>query len=170
MLLSIGSAFLVFCGCAQKAPDTVGLDVGQIAPELHGTDTNDQPIKLSDFRGKVVMVDFWATWCEPCKEMIPHEKEMAKRLEGQPFVLLGVSGDNELADLKSYMNQKSISWPNVFDGPRGALAGAWRIEGYPTVYIVDAKGVIRFKQVGYGPGAMGKIDNAVDKMLKDMRY
>ena len=170
VLLCMALGFFFCCGCQEKTPDTIGLGVGQIAPDLQGTDTTGQSIKLSDYRGKVVMVDFWATWCAPCKEMIPHEKELAKRLEGQPFMLLGVSADNEQDQLKSFINQKSISWPNIFDGPSGPLAAAWRIDGYPTVFIVDAKGIIRYKQAGFSTESMSKMDNAIDKMLKDMRY
>jgi thiol-disulfide isomerase/thioredoxin len=174
-LLLVALVLLLSCGCEEtatdsKAPGTVGLEVGQVAPILQGTDTTGQSIKLSDYRGKVVMVDFWATWCGPCKEMIPHEKELARRLEGQPFVLLGVSADYDQDELKTYMSQKSISWTNVFDGAGGPIARAWRIEGFPTIFVIDAKGVIRFKQVGYNPGSMSKIDNAIDKLLKDMRY
>ncbi|HLW63809.1 MAG TPA: TlpA disulfide reductase family protein [Gemmataceae bacterium] len=158
---------LIVSGCESNK---VGLGVGQIAPDLQGTDTTGRSVNLSDFRGKVVMIDFWATWCGPCKEMVPHEKELTKRLEGQPFVLLGVSADNEQADLKSYMSKVGIPWTNIYDGPGGPLARSWRIDGLPTIVVVDAKGVIRYKQRGYDAESMSKIDNAIDKLLKDMRY
>jgi thiol-disulfide isomerase/thioredoxin len=170
LLLFIVLSLVISCGCNEKTPDTVGLEVGQVAPALQGADTTGQLLNLSDYRGKVVLVDFWATWCPPCREMIPHNKELAKRLDGQPFVILGVSADHEEKELKTFVSEKQISWPNIFDGPRGPLAGAWRIEGFPTVFVVDAKGVIRYKQVGYDRASMTRLENAIDKLLKDMRY
>ena len=168
--LSVAAALLVACGCQEKTPTTVGVAVNQIAPDLEGKDTTGQLLKLSDFRGKVVLIDFWATWCPPCREAIPHNKELARRLEGQPFIILGVSADNELEDLKTYVDEKKISWPNIFDGQGGPMARAWKIEGFPTVFVVDAKGVIRYRQVGFDPASTTKMENAIDKLLKDMRY
>ena len=71
------------------------LSIGRVIPELEGEDMDGRKLKLSDYRGKVVAVVFWATWCGPCMGMVPHERELVKRLEGKPFVLLGVNGDDD---------------------------------------------------------------------------
>jgi len=164
----VAFVFLLACGCQQK--EGVGLSVGQTAPALAGTDTAGQSVKLSDYKGKVVLLDFWATWCPPCREMVPHSKELAKRFEGQPFALLGVSVDNGPDELRDFMQQKDMTWTNIFDGAGGPVAKAWKINGYPTIFVIDAKGVIRFKQEGYNAASASKIDNAIEKALKDMRY
>jgi len=67
--------------------------VGKPAPDVEGTDLDGKKVKLSSYKGKVVVLDIWATWCGPCKAMIPHERELVKKLEGKPFVFLSVSAD-----------------------------------------------------------------------------
>src|SRR5688572_12569567 len=69
--------------------------VGKPAPELSAVDFDGKPVKLSDYRGKVVVVVFWASWCGPCLKMIPHEKELATRFHDRPFAMIGVNNDSE---------------------------------------------------------------------------
>lgn len=67
--------------------------IGRSAPEVCGVDLDGQPMKLSDLHGKVVLITFWATWCGPCMKLIPHERELAARLEDRPFAIVGVNGN-----------------------------------------------------------------------------
>lgn len=136
--------------------------VGQPAPPLEGADADGKPLKLSDFRGKVVVVDFWATWCGPCCDLIPHEKELVQRMQGRPFVLLGISNDNEAKDLKSLVEKRQINWPNLFDGYAGPQTKAWGVGQFPTMHVVDAKGVVRYLDV-----EGSALDSAVDKLVKE---
>ena len=71
------------------------LGIGQVAPEITGDDIEGVSLKLSDYRGKVVVLSFWATWCGPCMAMVPHERSLVKRMEGKPFALLGFNGDDD---------------------------------------------------------------------------
>jgi hypothetical protein len=75
----------------------MSLAVGRPAPEITGEDLDGKPMKLSDYRGKVVLLTFWGHWCGPCRSMYPHERSLVKRLEGQPFALLGVNSDTDRA-------------------------------------------------------------------------
>jgi len=94
--------------------------------------------------------------------MVPHERSLVKRLEGKPFALLGVNFDGSKETLKKCQEKHSISWRSWFDGRRGPIGKQWNISGLPTIYVLDAKGIIRYKGV---EGA--KMDAAVDTLLKE---
>jgi peroxiredoxin len=96
--------------------------------------------------------------------MYPHERSLVKRLEGKPFALLGVNSDPK-DRLRQAMKKENITWRSWWDGGNtgGPIAKAWNVSGWPTIYVLDAKGVIRYK------GVRGKqMDDAVDKLLKEI--
>ena len=142
-----------------------GLAIGKTAPEITGEDLNGRPMKLSDYRGKVVVLDFWGDWCGPCRAMYPHERSLVKRLDGKPFALLGINSDSDPQKLTARMKEENVTWPFWRDGgsTQGPIAAAWNIHGWPTIYVLDHKGVIRYK------GVRGEaMDKAVNTLLHEM--
>ena len=124
------------------------LGVGKVAPEIEGEDVGGRKLRLGDYRAKVVAVVFWASWCGPCMEMIPHERELVKRLKDRPFVLLGVNGDDDRAKAAEVMTKQGMTWPSLWNGGKtGGIADRLGVRSWPTVYVVDARGVIRYKNV-----------------------
>jgi thiol-disulfide isomerase/thioredoxin len=166
IFVGVISAFFIV-GCEEQSPKsktTVGPDVDLIAPPLDGTDTNGNRFNLADQRGKVVVVDFWATWCKPCVGMIPEEKSLMDRLKGRPLAWIAVSADFEKSKLTDFMTKEKITWPNIYDGAPGPLIQAWRVNAFPTLFVIDAKGVIRYRFEGV-PGF--QLDRAVIKLLDE---
>ena len=94
--------------------------------------------------------------------MVPHERSLVKRLEGKPFALIGVNVDNSKEDLKKAQEEKKITWRSFFDGRGGKISKEWNVAGLPTIYVLDAKGVIRYKGV-----RDKEMDRAVDELLKE---
>jgi thiol-disulfide isomerase/thioredoxin len=139
------------------------LSVGKAAPEVVSRDLDHLEVKLSDYRGKVVVLDVWHTGCMPCRAMIPHERELVKRLEGKPFVLVSVSADTEKEALTRFLETTPMPWTHWYSGPKGGMMEDWRVSYFPTIYVLDAQGVIRFTDVR---GA--KLDKAVDQLLAEM--
>jgi len=141
------------------------LKVGGIAPDIDGNDLEGKRLKLSDYRGKVVVVIFWGSWCGPCMAMVPQEKELWQRYRDKAFVLLGVNCGDKLEVAKKTVADKAMGWPSWFDGEeiRGPIETDYDVPHWPRIYLIDAKGVIR------SIDAHGKeLDEAVEKQLAEM--
>jgi len=95
--------------------------------------------------------------------MIPHERSLVKRLEGKPFALIGVNTDGDRNEVKTRSVNDQVTWRSFFDGRTNRICGDWNINSFPTIYIIDHKGVIRFKNLR---GA--EMDKAVEKLLAEM--
>jgi len=143
------------------------LAVGKSAPDVETEDIDGKKVKLSDHKGKVVVLDLWVEWSGPCcgpsRAMIPHEREMVNKLAGKPFALISVCGDGRDV-LKEFLKQESIPWtiwsPGL-DGA-GAIRKQWHVRFFPAVYVIDAKGVIRYKYIS------GKeLEAAVEKLVAE---
>jgi thiol-disulfide isomerase/thioredoxin len=149
-----------------RVDDLLNLAVGKPAPEIEGVDVDGKPLRLSDHRGKVVMLVFWGSWCNPCMAEVPHERDLVERLKGQPFALLGVDCEDNKDTARGVMARERMTWPNWFDGAvgTGPIANRYHIRGYPRVFVLDVKGVIR----GRGLSSVG-LDDAVDKLLAEMK-
>jgi thiol-disulfide isomerase/thioredoxin len=149
----------------KKFPDVkvFDLSIGQPAPEISSEDLDGKKVKLSELRGKVVVLDFWATWCPPCKAMIPAESELVKKLEGKPFALVSISADDKKDTLKQFLVKTPMPWTHWFNGPDGGVVEEWDIEYFPTVYVIDHKGTIRYKDV-----RDKDLEDAVTGLLKEL--
>ena len=126
--------------------ETRNLAVGKPAPEIEGVGLDGQTRKLSDFRGKIVVLIFWASWCGPCLDEIPFERELAERFKDRPFEILGVNCDQDLAAARKAVDTEKVSWPNWSDpftdaGP-GPISERFHIHGFPSTFVLDAKGII----------------------------
>ena len=126
------------------------LIVGAEAPDAMGRDLDGNPLRLSDYRGKVVLLSFWFTGCGPCLASIPEEQELVERFRDEPFALLGVCRDRDVAKSKQTAEEHGITWPCWFDGNPGAITDAYNVTGFPTFYLLDAEGRIVSKHVPQG--------------------
>lgn len=139
------------------------LAIGKSAPELKSVDLDCKPVRLADLKGRVVVLDVWATWCGPCRAMIPHERGLVKRLDGKPFTLVSISVDEKPEIVTKLLKKEPMPWTHWFNGPDGRIIAELNVWSYPTIYVLDAKGVIRYKDV------RGKLlDQAVDALLKEI--
>lgn len=139
------------------------LAIGKAAPELKSVDLDNNPVRLADLKGRVVVLDVWATWCGPCRAMIPHQRQLVKRLNGRPFTLVSISVDEKRETLTEFLKKEPMPWTHWYNGPDGNIIAELNVWSYPRIYVLDAKGVIRYKDV------RGKVlEQAVDALLKEV--
>jgi thiol-disulfide isomerase/thioredoxin len=140
------------------------LSLGSVAQEIEGEDLDGKRFKLSEHRGKVVVLDFWADWCGFCKQMYPQEKLMVQRLQGRPFVLLGVNCDDNREAIREAVKRKGLIWRSWYDGGAegNRICRDWHVSSFPSIFVLDGKGVIRFKGLR-GP----QLDAAVAQLLRE---
>lgn len=159
------------------------LPVGKPLPAFAGVDLDGEPMTLADYQGKVTFVVFWATWCGPCMEAVPHEVALVKKYTGRPFAVVGVNGDTTRASLpkgsrtfgedgkeiddtlhaKKVIADYKITWRSFASGQSGGLAAAWNVRSWPTAYLVGHDGIIRGKWKGMPEDK--ELDAAVEKWV-----
>ncbi len=124
--------------------------VGMIVPDIKGIDLEGKAMTLSEYRGRTVLLNFWATWCFPCMKLIPHEKDLVAHFKDQPFDVVGVNCDNEIEKARDAVSRNGISWRSFRNRADSGqtISGDWKIVGYPTLYLLDHHGTIRRRWIG----------------------
>ncbi len=124
---------------------------GMTAPETRGIDLDGDPIALEDFRGRVVLLSFWASWCPPCLKAVPLELELLHGFEESEFAIVGLNADDVLENAAAAVNEHGIVWPSF---RKSSHEEVWPTYGYPTYYLMDREGKI----AGYWLGTPSKAE------------
>ena len=132
--------------------------------EIVGTTLDGSALKLSDYRGKVVLLTFWSSENSRLRELFAYEQKLRRRFDGQPFVLLGVNTDSSQADAKAAATKYSLEWPSWYDGADGPIAGNWDVNDVSTVYVIDHKGVVqgRYERLP----SHEEVESSIEALLK----
>jgi len=139
------------------------LAVGVHAPTWELKSPDGKSVRLADLRGNVVVVDFWATWCGPCKLAMPGMQALQDEFAGEPVKVFGINCWERGGDPAAYMQKRKFTYGLLLDGDK--VAEQYRINGLPTYYVIDAQGKIAFASSGYAPGIDGRIKNVVSEAL-----
>jgi thiol-disulfide isomerase/thioredoxin len=121
---------------------------GDAAPALALPDASGRTIDLAAYRGRVVYVDFWASWCAPCRRSFPWMNALKVRHEGEGLVVIGVNVDKRRADAERFLRDVPAAFAIAFD-PQGAAPAAFDVKGMPTSYLIDRQGVVVAVEEGF---------------------
>jgi thiol-disulfide isomerase/thioredoxin len=134
---------------AQRYLEEPALARANMAPAFAVTTLDGKEVSLDDLEGKVVLVDFWATWCAPCRAAMPHIREIAKKFQDQPLVILSVSLDKDEDQWKEFVAKNGMTWLNYRDGGfTGPIAKLFGVEAIPHTFSIDADGVLQDEHIG----------------------
>jgi thiol-disulfide isomerase/thioredoxin len=121
----------------------------RMAPAFSITTIDGKQIAMDDLQGKVVLLDFWATWCVPCREALPHIQKVARKLQGEPLVILSVSLDSDEQKWKEFIVKNEMTWPQYRDGSfAGPIARMFSVNAIPHTFTIDAEGVLQEEHIG----------------------
>jgi len=133
----------------------IGYKVGQVAPDMELTSINGKTMKLSDLRGKMVLIDFWASWCGPCRRANPHVVEAYNTYQnqsfknGKGFVVWGISLDRDQNAWRAAVKADGLTWKTNFNNVEAAKK--YGVQSIPSQFLIDGDGVVLASYVGYNP-------------------
>jgi len=139
---------------------------GQAAPDFALKSSSGENLRLSEFRGDVVMINFWATWCGPCRQEMPLLDELYTRYERVGFNLLGVNIDDDSRRAMQMIEELGVNFPVLFDS-RKEVSKLYEVEAMPVTVLVDREGNVRYVHHGYKPGYEEMYLNQVRLLLRE---
>ncbi|HXY51740.1 MAG TPA: redoxin domain-containing protein [Terriglobales bacterium] len=148
---------------AQRYIEEPELARARMVPAFTVTTTDGQRISMDELKGKVVLIDFWATWCAPCREALPHMRQIVKKFEGQPLVVLSVSLDDDEQKWRNFIVKNEMTWPQYRDGGfTGPIARLFDVRAIPNTFTIDADGVLQDQRIG-DPSVEGKLKKLINR-------
>ena len=136
------------------------------APDFTLKSSTGENVRLAEQRGQVVMLNFWASWCGPCRQEMPLLDGIAKKYGKMGFALYGVNVEEDNTDAKKMLKDLGVSFPILFD-TESKLSGLYSVDAMPTSVIIDKKGMVRYVDKGYKPGDENKYKEQIMELIRE---
>jgi thiol-disulfide isomerase/thioredoxin len=141
------------------------VEPGAAAPGFRlPTFDSGQPISLADYRGKVVLVDFWASWCSPCRQSLPLYGKLRENYAAADFAVIAIGLDEDVADGKAFLAEHPIAYTTL-QNPQGDIAKAFDLKGMPSSYLIDREGIVRARHIGFTPTDIDSLRKEIDGLV-----
>ncbi len=170
-LILIGALLPAIAACREQAPaatpagESTLTEVGQTAPTIVLTTLDGGAFNLADLRGRVVAINFFATWCGPCRAEIPHlERELWARFKDRGLAMIGIGRQHTIAELEPFVREVGITYPVAGDPDRRAF-GLYATQAIPRNVVVGKDGTIVYQSIGYSPDEFKRMLDAVELAL-----
>ena len=157
---------LILIAFAPLAPLQAAGEPTGPAPDFTLMNQSGEPVSLSELRGQVVMINFWASWCAPCREEMPLLEQIHQRYEPLGFTLLGVNVEENSADAENWLKDRPVSFPILFD-PQNGVSKLYDVVAMPSTVLIDRSGNVRFLHHGYQPGLENEYQDQVRALVRE---
>jgi thiol-disulfide isomerase/thioredoxin len=147
---------------AQHFAENPALSTAKMAPPFTVVALDGSKFNLDEMGGRVVLIDFWATWCGPCNEELPHMKKIAREFAGQPLVIISVSWDSDEAKWKDFIDKHEMTWVQYRDSDH-ELSRRFAVNSIPHYFTIDSDGVLTAEMMGSGSNVEGKLKKLIEK-------
>lgn len=164
MLPRLFGLSLVLFASAGQAAEFVRVDSAK-PPPLVLKDLQGNSHQLGEYRGKVVLVNFWATWCPPCREEMPSMQRLKVKMTGRPFAMLGVNSGEPIGDIEEFLKGVKVNFPILLDAD-SAVTRRWKVYGLPTSFLVDRQGRVRYSLTGTTEWDEDEALTRIEELLK----
>ncbi len=142
--------------------------IGQFVKDFVLNTPDDKPLAFSELKGKYVIVDFWASWCGPCKGSFPHMKEIYNKYKGDKFEIYSISVDQSKSDWLNELKKLELPWLQTLD-TKNIASGSFAVSAVPTTYMIDPQGKIILKEVGFNPDGSSALEKKLIELFGDKK-
>jgi peroxiredoxin len=160
------SALLLTAALVTPTVADSGSGDSTVAPDFTLTSRTGDVVTLSELRGQVVMINFWATWCGPCRKEMPLLEELYQRYERLGFTLLGVNVEENSADAEAWLKEMPVSFPILYD-PENQVSKIYEVAAMPSTVLIDRNGKMRFLHHGYQDGYEDEYQNQIRTLVRE---
>ena len=164
LVLALGRQLLIGCCLFSISVAMTAAEVGSEAPAFSLRDQSGTVVSLADYRGSLVYVDFWASWCGPCRVSFPVMDQLQSRYAEQGFTVLAINVDQRREDADAFLDKRAVSFPILFD-EAGSTPGKYDIKGMPTSFLIGSDGKIIYVHQGFKKSDGPHIEQLVKKAL-----
>lgn len=164
-LLGMGMVALLMAGAVQAA----GFEMRQAAPapELKARDLAGTTRTLADYRGKVVVLNFWASWCPPCLREMPSMERLRVKMAGRPLAVVALDSAETPEEVNAYLSRMKLGFPILLD-PDGSNTKRWKVFALPTTFLLDASGRVRYVLTGPTEWDEGEALTVIESLLAEL--
>jgi len=141
------------------------ISVGDTVPSFKARSIDGTTsVAVKDYRGKVVLVDFWASWCPPCLKSLPKYDDLRRELGTSDFEIVAINVDENTDDAKKFLAKHPVSYPIAKD-PKGVLPGVFGVKAMPTSFLIDKNGVVQYVHAAFKEGDIEKLKKEIEKLM-----
>lgn len=143
-------------------------EVGKEAKPFSGKTSAGENVSLSDYKGNVLLLDFWASWCKPCKEEMPYLIDLYNQYSEKNFSIVGINVDENSSDVNNFLTglNKDVPYKIIFD-PQGKIPDLYNISAMPSVFLIDKNGKVRYMHIGFLQKDKEQYKNEIETLLNE---